>query len=67
MGQDGTCISVQPALSYLRIKEMGDPFPEDRVWKHEIGYMKWFYRVSHPIMIAPAPVTYYTAHVAPYE
>jgi len=51
----------------LSQQEMGDPFPEDGVWKHEIGYMKWFYRVSHPIMITLAPVTYYTAHVAPYE
>ena len=47
-------------------QEEGDPIREDEVWKHEIGYMKWFYRVSHPIIIAPAPVADYITHVPPY-
>ena len=29
--------------------------------------IKWFYRVSHPIMSASAPVAEYTASVPPYE
>jgi len=51
----------------LSQQERGDPVSEDEVWKHEVGYIKWFYRASHPIMISPAPVADYTALVPPYE
>jgi len=46
---------------------MGNLIPEDDVWKHTKGYMKWFYKVSRPIMIAHVAVPDYTAHVPPYE
>jgi hypothetical protein len=51
----------------LASRERGDPVPEDEVWKHEVWYMKWFYRASHPIMIAHEPVADYTTPVPPYE
>ena len=31
------------------------------------GYIKWFYRVSHPVFSQPAPVDEYTAPAPPYE
>jgi len=31
------------------------------------GYIKWFYRVSHPLMSEPTPVAKYTTLVPPYE
>jgi hypothetical protein len=33
----------------LSQQERGHSVPEDEVWKHEVGYIKWFYHVSHPI------------------
>jgi len=51
----------------LNQQERGDPVPNDEVCKHKIGYMKWFYRVSHLIMITHASVADYIAHVPPYE
>jgi len=51
----------------LSQQERGDPVPEDEVWKHSVGYVKWFYCVSHPIMIAPTAHPDYTTLVPPYE
>jgi len=51
----------------LSQQEMGDPVPEDKVWKHSKRYIKWFYNVSHPIMIAPTAFADYIAFVPPYE
>jgi len=48
-------------------QERGDLVSENRVWKHSKGKMKWFYKVLHPIMIAPAVVPDYIAHVRSYE
>jgi len=31
-------------------------------WAHSVGYMKWFYHVSHPLIVSPTPVP---KHVAP--
>jgi len=47
--------------------ERGQVVPEDKLWKYARGYIICFYRVSHPIMSAPASVAEYTAHVPPYE
>jgi hypothetical protein len=30
-------------------------------------YIKWFYRVSHPMFCEPAPIAQYTTHIPPYE
>jgi len=46
----------------LSQQERGDPVLEDEVWKHEVGYIKWFYF----IMIAHAPVADYTTLISPY-
>jgi len=35
-------------------------------WKYEEGYIKWFNRVSHPIMRDPASVAEYTTPVPPF-
>jgi hypothetical protein len=38
-----------------------------RCGNHSVGYIKWFYRVSHTLVIAPATVPDYTTPVPPYE
>ena len=55
------------AVPVLSQQEKGDPVPEDEVWKHSKGYMNWFYKVSHPLMIAHAVIPDYTVLVPPYE
>jgi hypothetical protein len=55
------------AIHVLSQQEKNDPLPEDEGWKHSKGYMKWFYKVSHPILTAPAAIPGYTAPVPPYE
>lgn len=45
----------------LSQQERGVPVPDDKGWKHSYEYIKWFYRVSHPLIIDPAPVTEYIA------
>jgi hypothetical protein len=49
----------------LSQQKRGDLVLKDKVWKHEVGYIKWFYHVSHHIMITPVPVADYTAPVPP--
>jgi len=34
---------------------------------HSRGYMRWFYRVSHPLIIGPAPVPEYIILKPVYE
>jgi hypothetical protein len=29
--------------------------PDDEPWKHSDTYIRWFYRVSHPLIVNPAP------------
>ena len=58
---------IEFVVHVLSQHERGTPVLEDEVWKHSKGYMRWFYKVSHPIMIAPTAIPDYTAHVPPYE
>jgi hypothetical protein len=51
----------------LSQQERGEPVPEDEGWKHSDGYIKWFYRVSHPIIAGPAPVPEYIAAKPVYQ
>ena len=51
----------------LILEKRAEPVPEDEGWKHSKGYMKWFYRVSHPLMITPTAVLEYTVPRPPYE
>jgi hypothetical protein len=46
------------AIHVLSQQERGHLVPEDEVWKYGMGYIKWFYHVSHPLM---------SEHVPPYE
>jgi hypothetical protein len=41
--------------------ERGEPVPDEESWKHSDGYIKWFYRVSHLLIVGPAPVPEYVA------
>jgi len=40
------------------------PTREEKPWKFEKGYIKWFYHVSHPMFSDHVPVAMYTAHVS---
>jgi hypothetical protein len=40
---------------------------EDKMLKYARGYIKWYYRVFHPLMSEHAPVVEYTALVPPYK
>jgi hypothetical protein len=46
-------------LHVLSQQERGEPVPKDKEWMHSNGYIKWFYRVSHPLIAGPAPVPKY--------
>jgi len=42
------------ALYVVAQQQRGDPVPNDKPWKHSDRYIRWFYRVSHPIIVNPA-------------
>jgi len=44
------------ALHVLSQHERGEPVPKDKEWMHSNGYIKWFYRVSHPLIVSLSPV-----------
>jgi len=49
---------VEFVVHVLSQQERGDPVSEDEGWKH--SNMKWFYKVSNPIMIALTAILDYT-------
>jgi len=60
------------ALHVLSHQQWGHPIPDNQSWAHTMGYMRWFVRVSHPIVNPPAVIRDYAAdapprHVPPYE
>jgi len=60
------------ALHVLSQQERGDLVPDDEPWNHYRGYIRWFTRVSHPILNPLAVIPDYTVdahprHVPPYE
>jgi len=55
------------ALHVLSQQERGEPVLEDEGWKHSDGYMKWFYHVSHPFIVGPAPVPEYIVPRSVYK
>jgi len=59
--EDVVMAFMEFVVHVLSQQKMGDPVLEDEVWKHSVGYMKWFYNVSYPIMIVVAAVADYTA------
>lgn len=38
-----------------------------KLWKYEEGYIRWLYRVCHPIMSDPAPIAKYKIPIPPYQ
>jgi hypothetical protein len=43
------------ALHFVAQQQRGDQVPDDEPWKHSDRYIRWFYRVSHPLIVNPAP------------
>ena len=43
------------ALHVVAQQQSGDQVPDDEPWKHSDRYIRWFYRVSHPLIVNPAP------------
>jgi len=42
------------ALHVSAQQQKGDQVPYDEPWKHSDRYIRWFYRVSHPLIVNPA-------------
>jgi len=42
------------ALHVVSQQESGHQVPDDKSWKHSDRYIRWFYRVSHPLIANPA-------------
>ena len=47
------------ALHVLSQQGSGEPVLEDNEWMHSYRYIKWFYRVSYPLIINSAPILEY--------
>jgi len=43
------------ALHVVAQHHRGDKVPDDEPWKHSDRYIRWFYRVSHLIIVNPPP------------
>jgi len=43
------------ALHVVPQQQRGDQVPNDKPWKHSDRYIRWFYRVSHSLIVNPAP------------
>jgi len=60
------------ALDVLRHQQRGHPVPDNQPWTHTKGCMRWFVRVSHPIVNPPAAIPDYATDapsrpLPPYE
>jgi len=53
------------ALHVLNHQQRGHPIPDNQSWAHTRGYMRWFVRVSHPIVNPPAAIPDYAADAPP--
>jgi hypothetical protein len=43
------------ALHVVSHQQRSAQVPDDEPWKHSDRYIRWFYRVSHPLIVNPAP------------
>jgi len=43
------------ALHVIAQQHRGAQVSDDEPWKHSYRYIRWFYRVSHPIIVNPPP------------
>jgi hypothetical protein len=50
---------IEFALHVLNHQQRGHPVPDNQPWAHTNGYMRWFVRVSHPIVNPPAAIPDY--------
>jgi len=60
------------ALHVLNHQQRGNPVPDNELWAHTRGYMRWFVRVSHLIVNPPTAIPDYAVDappcpVPPYE
>jgi len=56
---------IEFALHVLSHQERGHPVLDNQPWTHTRGYMKWFIKVSHPIVNPPAAIQDYAANAPP--
>jgi len=66
LGEVAICF-LEFAVHVLSQQQRGDPVPEGEGHKHSVGYTRWFYHASHPLIIDPAPVPEYTIARPVYE
>jgi len=52
---DVAAVFLEFALYVVSQPERGHQVPDDEPWKHSDRYIRWFYRVSHPLIVNPAP------------
>ena len=43
------------AMHVVSQQQRGGQVLDDEPWKHSDRYIRWFYRVSHPLIVNPAP------------
>jgi hypothetical protein len=55
------------ALHVVSQQERGDLVSDDEPWQHLDGYIRLFYRASHPLIVGPAPVPEYVAPKPVYQ
>jgi len=55
------------ALHVVAQQHRGAHVPDDEPWKHSDRYIRWFYRVSHPLIVNPAPEPDITMPRAVYQ
>jgi hypothetical protein len=53
------------ALHVLSQQQRGHPVLDNESWAHSRGYMRWFIRVSHPILNPHAAILDYTTDAHP--
>ena len=64
---DMAAVFLEFALHVVSQQQRGEPVPDEDPWKHSDGYMRWFYRVSHPLIVSHAPVPEYVAPKLVYQ
>ena len=72
VADDVTQAFTEFALHVLSHQLRGHPVPDNQLWAHTRGYIRWFIRVSHPIVNPPAAIPDYATQapprpVPPYE
>jgi len=66
-GNDVAQAFTEFALHVLSHQLRGHPVPDNQPWSYYRGYMRWFVRVSHPILNPPAAIPDYAADPPPHS